>query len=77
MNPFNAWKGKLEVACFLPSKSLERQCDKRRQQQSRAYEAAFARTVGQESDFCVIGSFFLFTHYIEIQRLNQYSTTIK
>ena len=50
---------------------------KRRQQQSRAYEAAFARTVGQESDFCIIDRFFLFTYYIEIQRLNQYSTIIK
>ena len=28
MNPSNAWKGKLEVASFLPSKNLYRQCDK-------------------------------------------------
>ena len=27
MNPLNAWKGKLEVASFLPSKNLYRQCD--------------------------------------------------
>ena len=50
---------------------------KRREQQSQVYEAAFARTIGQKSDFCIIGSFFLFTHNIEIQRLNQNSTTIK
>ena len=48
-----------------------------REQQSQVYEAAFARTIGQKSDFCIIGSFFLFTHNIEIQRLNQNSTTIK
>ena len=50
---------------------------KRREQQSQVYEAAFARTIGQKSDFCIIGSFFLFTHNIEIQRLNQNSATIK
>ena len=26
MNPLNTWKGKLEVASFLPSKNLYRQC---------------------------------------------------
>jgi hypothetical protein len=26
MNPSNPWKGKLEVASFLPSKSMYRQC---------------------------------------------------
>ena len=26
MNPSNTWKGKLEVASILPSKSLDRQC---------------------------------------------------
>ena len=26
MNPWDTWKGKLEVASFLPSKYLDRQC---------------------------------------------------